>query len=182
MIADIQPPNLETRIAILQSKAASIGRHVPDEVLVAIAQRAHKNIRDLEGALTRVLAHAELLKRPLTVALVEDALAYLAPTQPRLSPEAILDIAAAYFGVNTDELTGRGRSARIALQRQIAMYLMREETGASLLQIGAVLGGRDHTTVIHGCDKVAEEIERDGEVARQVTELRTRLYVPVRVK
>ncbi len=182
MIADIQPPNLETRIAILQSKAASLGQSVPDDVLALVAQRAHRNIRDLEGALTRVLAHAELLRRPLTTALVEDALAYLAPAQPKLSLEAILEIASQYFGMGVDELIGRGRSARVAMQRQIVMYLMREETGASLPQVGAMLGDRDHTTIIHGCNKVAEEIQHDGEAARQVAELRARLYEPVRVR
>lgn len=182
MIADIQPPNLETRIAILQAKAASLGRHVPDEVLTAIAQRAHRNIRDLEGALTNVLAHAEVARRPLTVALVDDALAYLTPAQAQLSPELILDVAANYFGVSVSELTGRSRTARIATQRQIIMYLIREETGASLPQIGELLGGRDHTTVIHGCERIAAELETNAEISRQLTELRTRLYEPVRVR
>ncbi|MCX7669925.1 MAG: chromosomal replication initiator protein DnaA [Anaerolineae bacterium] len=182
MIADIQPPNLETRIAILQVKAASLGRHVPDEVLAAIAQRVHNNIRDLEGALTTVLAHAEVAQRPLTVALVEDALAYLVPSQPRLSPEMILNLAADYFGVSVAELTGRSRAARIALQRQIVMYLIREETDASLPQIGELLGGRDHTTVIHGCERIAAEMDGNTEVSRQVNELRAHLYAPVRVR
>jgi chromosomal replication initiator protein len=182
MIADIQPPNLETRIAILQIKAASLGRQVPDDALTAIAQRAHRNIRDLEGALTNVLAHAEISKRSLTVALVEDALAYLTPAQSKLSPEIILDLAANYFGVSITELTGRSRAAKIALQRQIIMYLIREETGASLPQIGDLLGGRDHSTVIHGCERIAIEIANNTEISRQVTELRTRLYEPVRVR
>lgn len=182
MIADIQPPNLETRIAILQVKAASLGRQVPDEVLAAIAQRAHRNIRDLEGALTNVLAHAEVSGRPLTTALVEDALAYLSPAQSRLSPEMILHLAADYFGVSIGELTGRSRAARIALQRQIVMYLIREETGASLPQIGELLGGRDHTTVIHGYERIAAEVANNTEISRQVTELRARLYEPVRVR
>jgi chromosomal replication initiator protein len=182
MIADIQPPNLETRIAILQAKAASLGHTVPDAVLTLIAQRAHRNIRDLEGALTKVLAHAELSHRPLSVALAEDALAYLAPVQSRPSLETILETAARYFGTDVTELTGRGRSARLALQRQIVMYLMREETGASLPQIGQVLGGRDHTTVLHGCEKIATEIEINPELNRQVTELRNRLYEPARVR
>ncbi len=182
MIADIQPPNLETRIAILQLKAASAGRSVPNDVLALIAQRAHRNIRDLEGALTRVLAHAELLRRPLSTALAEDALAYLAPTQSKLSLEAILEIAATYFGVNIADLTGRSRSARIAMQRQILMFVMREETGASLPQIGRALGGRDHTTVMYGCGKVAGDLDIDAEVSRQVNELRRRLYEPMRVR
>jgi chromosomal replication initiator protein len=182
MIADIQPPNLETRIAILQAKAASIGRHVPDDVLTAIAQRAHRNIRDLEGALTNVLAHAEVARRPLTVALVEDALAYLVPAQSKLRPEALLEVAAAYFGTSVEDLIGRSRTAKIALQRQIIMYLIREETGASLPQIGDLLGGRDHTTVMHGCERITTEIGRNAEIGRQVTELRARLYEPMRVR
>lgn len=182
MIADVQPPNLETRIAILQTKAISLGQPVPDDVLVLIAQRAHRNIRDMEGALTKVLAHAELLKRPLNAALVEDALAYLTPTQNKLSLEAILEVAASYFGASISELTGRGRSARIALQRQIVMYVMREETSASLPQVGQALGGRDHTTIMHGCEKVANDLDSDAELSRAVSELRSRLYEPVRVR
>jgi chromosomal replication initiator protein len=182
MIADIQPPNLETRIAILQAKAASMGRQVPDDVLALIAQRAHRNIRDLEGALTRVLAHAELLRRPLNAVLAEDALAYLTPAQSKLSLEAILEIAAAYFGVGIGDLTGRSRSAKIALQRQIVMHVMREETGASLPQIGHVLGGRDHTTVMYGCEKVLGQLDLDSELSRQVNELRQQLYEPIRTR
>ncbi len=182
MIADIQPPNLETRIAILQTKAASLGEAVPNDVLALIAQRAHRNIRDLEGALTRVLAHAQLMKRSLNTGLVEDALAYLAPAQSKLSLEAILEVAAAYFGIAIADLTGRSRSAKIALQRQMVMYVMREETGASLPQIGAALGGRDHTTIMHGFDRVATDIEADPELRRQVTELREKLYLPVRTR
>jgi chromosomal replication initiator protein len=151
-------------------------------VLLSIAQRAHRNIRDLEGALTKVLAHAELFRRPLNTALVEDALAYLAPAQGKLTLETILDAAADYFGLTVAELTGRGRSARIALQRQIVMYIMREETDASLPQVGQALGGRDHTTIMHGCEKVASEIDGDPDLARAVTELRNRLYEPVRVR
>jgi chromosomal replication initiator protein len=136
----------------------------------------------MEGALTKVLAHAELLRRPLNPALVEDALAYLAPAQGKLSLESILASAAAYFGVSVEELTGRNRSARIALQRQIVMYVMREETDASLPQIGAVLGGRDHTTIMHGCEKIAAEMDGNQELGRQVNELRNRLYEPVRAR
>jgi chromosomal replication initiator protein len=180
MTADIQPPNLETRIAILQARAASLGLAVPDDVLVVVAQRAHRNIRDLEGALTRVLAHAQLMGRPLNPSLVEDALAYLAPTQSKLTLDEILEVAAIYFGIRTADLTGRNRSARIALQRQIVMYVMREETGASLPQIGAALGSRDHTTVMHGVERVGQQIESDAGLRREVTELRERLYQPTR--
>jgi chromosomal replication initiator protein len=118
----------------------------------------------------------------LNTALVEDALAYLAPAQSRLSLDAILDTAADYFGVSAGDLTGRSRTAVIAQQRQIVMYIMREETGASLPQIGAVLGKRDHTTIMHGCERVAGGIESDAELSRVVADLRARLYEPVRVR
>ena len=182
MIADIQPPNLETRIATLMTKAASLGQRVPDDVLALIAQRAHKNIRDLEGALTKVLAHAELFKRPLNAALVEDALAYLMPAQTKLSPEMIMEVAADYFGIAVADLVNRGRSAPIALQRQIVMYLIREETGMSFPQIGQLLGGRDHTTMMHGIDKIAGDLLKDADLSRAVNELRTRLYEPIPVR
>ena len=166
MIADIQPPNLETRIAILMTKAASLGQRVPDDVLALIAQRAHKNIRDLEGALTKVLAHAELFKRPLNAALVEDALAYLMPAQTKLSPEMIMQIAADYFGIAVADLVNRGAgSVPIALHRQIVMYLIREETGMSFPQIGHLLGGRDHTTVMHGIDKIVVDLVKDADLS-----------------
>jgi chromosomal replication initiator protein len=181
MIADIQPPNLETRVAILQSKAASIGRRVPDDVLLAIAQRAHRNIRDLEGALTKVVAHGETFKRPVSVAVVEEALAYLAPAQGKLTLEAILNSAADYFGLSVTELTGRNRSARVATPRQIIMYVMREEIGASLPQIGQILD-RDHTTVMHGIERIVTEMERDANLTQTVSALRNRLYEPVRVR
>ena len=181
MIADIQPPNLETRVAILQSKAASMGRHVSDDVLLSIAQRAHRNIRDLEGALTKVVAHAETFNRPISVAVVEEALAYLAPAQGKLTLETILNSAADFFSLPVAELIGRNRSAKIALPRQIVMYVMREELGASLPQIGHALG-RDHTTVMHGIDRIVTEMNRDPNLAQTVSSLRNRLYEPVRVR
>lgn len=181
MIADIQPPNLETRVAILQSKAASIGRRVPDDVLLAIAQRAHRNIRDLEGALTKVVAHAETFHRPVSVAVVEEALAYLAPAQGKLTLEAILTCASDFFGLPVAELTGRNRSAKIALPRQIVMYVMREELGASLPQVGQILD-RDHTTVMHGIDRVVTEMERNAALAQTVSAFRNRLYEPIRIR
>jgi chromosomal replication initiator protein len=114
--------------------------------------------------------------------LVEDALAYLTPAQTKLSPEVLLDLAAHYFGISVAELVGRSRTAKSALPRQIVMYRIREETGASLPRIGELLGGRDHTTVIHGCEKIAAEIGSNAEISRQVTELRARLYEPTRVR
>jgi chromosomal replication initiator protein len=179
MIADVQPPNLETRIAILQTKAAGLGRRVPEDVFHLIAQRAQRNIRDLEGALTQVLARADLFQRPLTAALADEALAYLAPLHSKPGLDDILEAAATFFGTPAEELTGRSRAARIALQRQMLMYVMREETGASLPQIGQALGGRDHTTVLYGYEKIAADLESDGEMSRTVNALRNRIYEPV---
>lgn len=181
MITDIQPPNLETRVAILQAKADTLGRRIPDEVLLAIAQRAHRNIRDLEGALTKVVAHANTFGRPIGISVVEEALAYLTPAQGKLKPEAILLVAAEYFGLPVSELTGRNRSAKIALPRQVVMYLMREELGASFPQIGQALN-RDHTTVMHGIARITEELEEGSEVTKTVSALRSKLYEPVRVR
>jgi chromosomal replication initiator protein len=181
MITDIQPPNLETRVAILQAKAATLGQRIPDDVLLAIAQRAHRNIRDLEGALTKVVAHANTFGRLISVALVEDALAYLSPAQGKLSLEALLMVSADYFGIPVSELTGRNRSAKISVPRQIIMYLMREEVGASFPQIGQALN-RDHTTVMHGIQRVTADLETDGDLAKTISAVRSKLYEPVRVR
>jgi chromosomal replication initiator protein len=181
MITDIQPPNLETRVAILQAKAATMGRRIPDDVLLSIAQRAHRNIRDLEGALTKVVAHANTFGRSVSIGVVDEALAYLTPAQGKLSLAAILMVSAEYFGLPVAELTGRNRSAKIALPRQIIMYLMREEIGASFPQIGQVLN-RDHTTVMHGIGRIADELAQDSDLAKTVNALRSKLYEPVRVR
>jgi chromosomal replication initiator protein len=181
MITDIQPPNLETRVAILQVKAATLGGRIPGDVLLAIAQRAHRNIRDLEGALTKVVAHANTFGRPVSLAVVDEALAYLTPAQGKLSFEAILMVSAEYFGIPVSELTGRNRSAKIAQPRQIIMYLMREEIGASLPQIGQALN-RDHTTVMHGIQRVAADLESDSDLTKTLSALRAKLYEPVRVR
>jgi chromosomal replication initiator protein len=176
LIADIQPPDLETRIAILQSKAESRGASVPDDILALIASRIQSNIRELEGALNRVVAMARLTHQPLTPELAETALGELAPHRSKLTEAQILDTVADHFGVERAAFEGRSRSRAIARPRQVAMYLLREETGASLPRIGALLGGRDHTTVLYGCERIADLIEEDAEMRREVVRLRQRLY------
>lgn len=176
LIADIQPPDLETRIAILRTKAADCGMSVPDEILALIANRIQSNIRELEGALNRVVALSRLTDQPLTTEIVETALSNLLPQRSKMTPEQIVEIVAQYFGVEPAALQGDSRCQAIARPRQIAMYLIREETGASLPQIGAVLGGRDHTTVLYGCTRIAERIEEDADLRREVVALRQRLY------
>ena len=176
LIADVQPPDLETRIAILQSKAESCGAAVPDAILGLIAARVQSNIRELEGALNRVVALSRLTGQPLTAEVAETALGELMPRRSRLSEEQILDTVADHFGVERAAFEGRSRSRSIARPRQVAMYLLREETGASLPRIGAMLGGRDHTTVLYGCERIADLIEEDAEMRREVVGLRKRLY------
>ena len=176
LTADIQPPDLETRIAILRSKADRAARIVPIEILETIARLVQSNIRELEGALTRVLAFSDLSGQPLTTQLVQTSLADLLPQRGSLEPKQVLLAVAAVFGLTPDQLLGRSRSRDVALPRQVAMYLMREEVNASLPQIGEALGGRDHTTVMYACEKVADLIERDDRLRRQVLQIREHLY------
>jgi len=176
LTVDIQPPDLETRVAILRSKAQRARRQVPPEILDLIARRIQSNIRELEGALTRVLAYADLSGQPLSGELVSTALADLIPQRSSIEPNQILEAVSTTFSVPMDRLLGRERSRDIALPRQVAMYLLREEINISLPQIGDVLGGRDHTTVMYACDKVADLIERDDRFRRQVIQVREKLY------
>ena len=176
LIADIQPPDLETRIAILRTKAATSGVAVPDDILNVIASRIHSNIRELEGALNRVAALSSLTHQPLTEQLAETALSNLLPQRSKLTTDQIIEAVAHHFGVEIAALQGRSRSQAIARPRQIAMYLIRKETGASLPQIGAELGGRDHTTILYGCERIADLIEEDANLRREVIRVRQQLY------
>jgi chromosomal replication initiator protein len=176
LTADLQPPDFETRMAILRSKASRTGRSVADEILEVIARRVQSNIRELEGALTRVVAFVDLSGLPLTPKLVDTALVDLLPRRTKVEPEEVLTSVADAFGINVERLLSRDRSREVALPRQIAMYLLREESNASLPSIGKTLGGRDHTTVLYGCDKIADLLERDDRLRRQVVEIRENLY------
>jgi len=176
LTVDLQPPDLETRIAILRAKAERAGRQVPSEILELIARQVQSNIRELEGALTRVLAFADLSGMPLNLELVHVALADLLPQHASVEPRQVVDAVAATFGLTSDRLLGRDRSQEVSLPRQVAMFLMREESNASLPQIGQAMGGRDHTTVMYACDKVADLIERDDKLRRQVMQVREQLY------
>jgi chromosomal replication initiator protein len=176
LTVDIQPPDLETRQAILRSKAERGQRNVDDAVIELIARRVQSNIRELEGALTRVLAYAELIGQPLTLELANSALADLLPRHRTLTPPQIIEIVAGFYNTSTDALIGPDRSKDIALPRQVAMYLIREETDSSLPAVGDALGGRDHTTIMYGYKKIADIIERDDSLRRQVIAIRERLY------
>jgi chromosomal replication initiator protein len=176
LTVDIQPPDLETRQAILRSKAERAGRQVPNEIVETIARQVQSNIRELEGALTRVLAYAELTNQPLTVQVVNIALADLLPQRTSVQPTQVVDVVASAFGVTRERMLGRDRTQEVALPRQIAMYLLREEANVSLPQIGEALGGRDHTTVMYACEKVRDMIERDDHLRRRVLQIREQIF------
>jgi chromosomal replication initiator protein len=176
LTADIQPPDLETRQAILRSKADRAGYRIPNDILEAIAHRVQSNIRELEGALTRTVAFANFGGLPLTAQLVDSALTDLLPRRKAVQPDDIIERVAEVFGVTVERMLGRDRSREIALPRQIAMYLLREEGKISLPQIGETLGGRDHTTVMYGVEKITEMLESDERLRRQVLEVKERLF------
>jgi len=176
LIADIQSPDLETRQAIVRYKAESLGCKVPNEILDMIARRVQSNIRELEGALNRIVAFADLSGSPLTLSLAEMALADLLPMARSVTAERVVDVVARSFNVTSDHILGRDRSQNVALPRQVAMYLLREESNASLPQIGQAIGGRDHTTVMYAIEKISDMLERDDRLRRQVVQIRQQLY------
>ncbi len=176
LTVDIQPPDLETRQAILRSKAERAGRRVEDAVIELIARRVQSNIRELEGALTRVLAYSDLIGQSLTLDLAGSALADLLPRTRTLTPPQIIGTVADFYNTTTQALIGPDRTKDLALSRQVAMYLIREETDASLPAVGDALGGRDHTTIMYGYKKIADMIERDDSLRRQVIAIRERMY------
>ncbi len=178
LIADISTPDLETRIAILRAKSEAQSVPVPPPVIDFLAQRIVSNIRELEGALTRIVAYATLNAVPITTQLAQEILQNILynPRQKTLSPDKIVDAVARYYGVPVEQLRGKARDKQIVLPRQIAMYLMREETEAPLLRIGEALGGRDHSTVLHGCEKIEREMADNDDFRRDVGALRELLY------
>ncbi|MBI1793306.1 MAG: chromosomal replication initiator protein DnaA [Chloroflexi bacterium] len=176
LAADIQPPDLETRLAILRAKAERTGRFISDEILDSIAQRVQSNIRELEGALNRIIAFADLSGSALTPNLVDVALADLLPQRQNILPLKIVELVAREWQTSVEALMGRDRSQKIAEPRQVAMYLMRKETDASLPQIGEVLGGRDHTTVMYAIDKITNELATKRELEKRVRNVREQLY------
>jgi chromosomal replication initiator protein len=178
LITDIQPPDLETRIAILRKKVKTDGIHVPDpQVLTFVASRIESNIRELEGALTRVVAFSSLTGRPMTVELAQEVLKDVFPQgeAAEVSIRRIQETVSERFNLSLSELTGEKRSQNIVYPRQVAMYLSRELTDSSLPKIGKEFGGRDHTTVIHATSKIARLIREDRSVYNLVQELTARI-------
>jgi len=175
LIADIQPPDFETRAAILRFKAEAQPMAAPSDVIDFLARKIQSNIRELNGALTRVVAYAMLMKLPLSVDLAQTVLQDVLQQTP-LSTEQVVNAVCEYYRISAEDLKGRGRNKEVVTPRQMAMYLLREATGASLPQIGEVLGGRDHTTVMYSVEKIAQEIEQDDQRRREMLAIKERLY------
>jgi chromosomal replication initiator protein len=178
LIVDVQTPDLETRTAILRAKAEQMLVPIPAEVIDFLAHRIQSNIRELEGCLNRVMAYAQMYKTDVSIDVATSALSELLDTsrRKRISSEAIIRQVSEFYGVDIRALQGRGRSRNIVIPRQVAMYMLREETESSLVDIGQMLGGRDHTTIIYGCEKIAEEINSDARLRQEVMTIRDKLY------
>ena len=178
LIADIQPPDLETRMAILASKAEALQLSISEGIIEFIAKRVQRNVRELEGSLNRVVAYSDLMNVPVTLDLASRVLQDLDTDAARHSvdPGRIIDEASRYYKISTTELLGRRRTRSIALARQVVMYLLMYELEMSPTQIGRLLGGRDHATVIHGAGKINGEINEDHRLRQDVLTIKEALF------
>jgi chromosomal replication initiator protein len=181
LMADIAPPDLETRIAILQQKVALRGVTLPPEVVEFVAKQVQSNVRELEGALTRLLATSELTGRAITIQFARDTLVDMVGRRAHITPSQVMEIISKFYNLSIQELISASRNKELVQPRQVAMYLIRQETDASLPEIGYLLGGRDHTTVIHGIERVKERLESEDQLRRDVMSVREQLYLNVTV-
>jgi chromosomal replication initiator protein len=173
LVADIQPPDEETRLAILQTKARDTRVELSPDVEAYLVDRVRDNIRALEGCLNRVVAYARLTRSPINLEVAQKALAALTPTVAApADPQAILEAVSQYYGVPIQAITGKSRAKQIAEARHIAMYLLREDAELALKQVGLLLGHRDHSTVIHGVQKIAHALISDPRLSAQLNEIR----------
>ncbi|MBX3028644.1 MAG: chromosomal replication initiator protein DnaA [Chloroflexi bacterium] len=178
LIADLTAPDLETRIAILRAKAEEQSVPISSQALEFIARKVASNIRELEGALNRIVAYASMQGMPISADLAQAVLSNVLynPRKKAVTPERIAQAVSEYYGVDMEALKGQKRERAIVMPRQVAMYLMRAETEASLLRIGAELGGRDHSTVLHACDKIDREMQDNEDLRRELAAVRELIY------
>jgi chromosomal replication initiator protein len=177
LMTDIAAPDLETRIAILMHKVATLRTDVPSDVIEFVAKQIQSNVRELEGALTRLIATSELTGRAITVQFARDTLVDLVGKRAHITPTQVIEIVAKYYNLSVPEMVSPARNKELAQPRQIAMYLIRQETDASLPEIGGLLGGRDHTTILHGVERVKDRLEAEEQLRREVMSLREQLYL-----
>lgn len=180
MIADISFPDVETRVAILEARCAERGASIPSEVLYEIAKHIQNNIRELEGALNKIIATLEMHGTTPTPEMVQQMLGSLAAerTTHSVTPKELIRVVSTYFDVGMDDMVGKSREKRIAFPRQIIMYLLRKEMKNSYPSIGAELGGRDHTTAIHAYEKIRKAVEVDTKLKQDIELIKERLYNP----
>ena len=173
LIADIQPPDYETRIAILRKKADRDHLVVPDDVMAYIAKNIVSNIRELEGALTRIVAYATLTNQDISLELTEKSMkdVYSENAQAPLTPDLIQEIVARHYNIRVEDIQGNKKPKNIAFPRQVSMYLCRKLLDISLPKIGDSFGGRDHTTVIHAISKIEKQMENDTELKKTIIQL-----------
>jgi chromosomal replication initiator protein len=178
LIADLTAPDLETRIAILRAKAEEGAVPITSDVVEFIARKVVSNVRELEGALNRIVAFASMGNSPISIELAQAVLSNVLynPKKRQVTPERIAKAVSDYYSVPMEVLQGQKRDKAIVMPRQIAMFLMREETDVSLLRIGAELGGRDHSTVLHACDKISREVANNDELRREIAAVRELIY------
>jgi chromosomal replication initiator protein len=174
LIADIQPPDLETRVAILQKKAERENFQVSQDVLTYVAEMHPHNIRELEGALNKVAAYGMLTRTPVDLAVAQTVLG-VPVDQKRISLEEIVDTVAGYYHLRSADLKSPSRAKDISHARQVAIYIIRELTGASFPKIGELLGGRKHTTILYAYEKVKDEVENREVIKQQIQEIQTRV-------
>ncbi|GAC1397464.1 MAG: chromosomal replication initiator protein DnaA [Ktedonobacteraceae bacterium] len=177
LIADIQPPDLETRMAILRVKADLLHYRVPDDIIAYIAGRVQTNIRELEGCLNRLMAYQQLHRTDLTMDVARAAMSSLGndTRESRLTSKQIAEAVSEYYHIPLDAMIGKQRDKHIVTPRQIAMYLIRQETQASLLEIGQLFGGRDHSTVLHSCEKIERDVNINPALRREIIAIREQL-------
>ncbi|HEU5377943.1 MAG TPA: chromosomal replication initiator protein DnaA [Ktedonobacteraceae bacterium] len=177
LIADIQPPDLETRMAILRVKADALRYRVPDEIIAYIAGRVQTNIRELEGCLNRLMAYQQLHHTELTMEVARAAMSSLGEDvrESRLNGRQIAEVVAEFYHISLEAMCGKQRDKHIVMPRQIAMYLIRQETQVSLLEIGQLFGGRDHSTVLHACEKIDRAVNINPTLRREIVSIREQL-------
>jgi chromosomal replication initiator protein len=178
MMADISKADFETRVAILQAKAREKNYPLSTEILHAIAGAIQSNIRELEGALNKIVAYHQFKNLLPSLQTIQPILQSFAPTLTKrtITPRVLLEVVTMYFDITMDEILGKSRERRLAFPRQVAMYLLREEAKCSYPSIGDQVGGRDHTTAMHACEKITEMLKQDEQLKRDLIIIREKIY------